>query len=133
MNTLKMSERHTSERSMADYRFTKRKNFIGYLLLGLLVLLWPLLQRMISGANPVFGTVDPNIWLLIVLSLICFLVITGLCWWLAQNFWMALGLPLSGDMVLQFKKMESWQQLGFYWLSFVSIVLAAVGCLNAIC
>lgn len=135
MNTLKMSEQHFSERSMADYRFTKRKrnNYMGYLLLGLLVLLWPLLQRVVNGADPVIGFIDPNIWLLILLSLICFLVVTGLCWWLVQNFWMSLGLSLSGDMVLQFKKMESWQQLGFYWLSFVSLALAAVGCLNAIC
>lgn len=135
MNTLKIAKEQLSGKGLPDYKFTKRNgsNYMGYLLLGLLMLLWPFLQRMVRGSDPAIGFIDPNIWLLILLSLICFLVVIGLCWWLLHGFWISLGLPLLGDMVLQFKKMESWQQLRFYWLSFVLLVLAAVGCLNAIC
>lgn len=122
METLKMSKRF-SLKILTDNR----------LLLGLLVLLWLILQQMMRKDDPVFGFIDPNIWLLILLSVICFFGLTCLCWRLLQDFWMSLGLSLTGDMVLQFKNMESWQQLGFYWLSFVSLLLAAVGCLIAIC
>ncbi|TCC99436.1 hypothetical protein [Pedobacter hiemivivus] len=109
-----------------------RRNYMPYLLFGLCLLLWPLLQRVIMNWDPMMGVIDPNIWLLILISLICFLIVTGLCWWLLQSFWMALGLPLLTEMVLSFKKLALWQQLGFYWASFALLLLAAVGVLTAI-
>jgi len=83
--------------------------------------------------NPMDGWIDPVIWPLILLSLVCFLGLVGLCWLLMRWFWGMMGLPGFGSMVLQFKSMELWMQLGFYWASFALLVLAAVGCLSAIC
>ena len=122
MNTFKMIREEAS----------MRLNYMPFLLLGLLLLLWPMLQRLIMSGGPTVGYLDPNIWLLILLSLICFLIVTGLCWWLLQQFWTSIGLPSIGDMVLQFKQLPGWQQLGFYWASFGCLLLAAVGVLIAI-
>ncbi|WEK21635.1 MAG: hypothetical protein P0Y49_10855 [Candidatus Pedobacter colombiensis] len=121
MNTLKITKYDVSGR-----------NYTPYLLFGLCLLLWPLLQWLVMSSDPTIGFIDPNIWLLILLSLISFLMVIGLCWWLLQRFWMRLGLPLLSDMVLQFKKLELWQQLGFYWASFALLLLAAIGVLTAI-
>ena len=108
------------------------RNYSSYLLFGVLLLTWPLLQGLIMSTDPMMGFIDPNIWLLILMSLICFLAVTGLSWWLLQIFWMGLGLPLLTEMVLSFKKIPIWQQLGFYWASFALLLLAAVGVLTAI-
>ncbi|TCC99730.1 hypothetical protein [Pedobacter hiemivivus] len=121
MNSLKITKGDVSER-----------NYTPYLLFGLLLLIWPFLQRLVINSDATIGFIDPNIWLLILMSLICFLIVTGLSWWLLQSFWMRLGLPLLTEMVLSFKKMELWQQLGFYWASFGLLLLAAVGVLTAI-
>ncbi|SDJ97640.1 hypothetical protein SAMN04487898_105194 [Pedobacter sp. ok626] len=121
MNTLKISKADVSGR-----------NYTPYLLFGGLLLTCPLLQVLIMSWDPMMGFIDPNIWLLILMSLICFLAVTGLSWWLLQRFWTRLGLPLLTEMVLSFKKMELWQQLGFYWASFALLLLAAVGVLTAI-
>ncbi|WP_090784677.1 hypothetical protein [Pedobacter sp. ok626] len=121
MNTLKISKDDVSGR-----------NYTPYLLFGVLLLTWPLLQGLIMSWDPTMGFIDPNIWLLILMSLICFLMVTGLSWWLLQRFWMRLGLPLLTEMVLSFKKLGLWQQLGFYWASFALLLLAAVGVLTAI-
>jgi len=79
------------------------------------------------------GSVDQSIWLLIVLSLISFLLITSLCWWLLQRFWLMAGLPPISTMVLHFNTLQLWQQLGLYLLSFALLLLAATGSLAAIC
>lgn len=101
----------------------RSKKYFPVLLLGVLLLLWPLAQRLVMSSDPTIGFVDPNIWLLLLLSLAAFLIITGLCWWLLQQFWTSMGLPGAGDMVLQFKALAVWQQLGFYWLSFALLLL----------
>jgi hypothetical protein len=135
MNTLKITKEDVSGRGIIKSKFAKRfpeSNYTSYLLFGLLLLLWPLLQHLLMGSDPTVGYVDPNIWLLILLSLICFLLVTGLCWWLLQQFWMSLGLPALGSMVLQFKELTLWQRIGFYWASFGLLLLAAVGVLTAI-
>lgn len=108
-------------------------SYAGHWLIGLLLLLWALLQYWLRRADPALGYIDPNIWLLLLLSMICFLLITGLCWWLLTQFWLRLDLPDIGSMVVQFKKMEAWKQLGFYWVSLGLLLCAAIGCLNAIC
>lgn len=107
-------------------------NYMGYLLLLILILLWPIGQGLIMAADPTIGFIDPNIWLLLLLSLIAFLLITRLCWWLMQSFWRSLGLPELGNLVLQFKELTVWQRIGFYWASFGLLLLAAVGVLTAI-
>ncbi|WP_342333164.1 hypothetical protein [Pedobacter sp. FW305-3-2-15-E-R2A2] len=105
---------------------------IGFLLL-VMVLLWPLGQHLIISADVTAGYIDPGIWLLVLLSLISFLLIAGLSFWLLQRLWLGLGLPVIEVMVLQFKTLDSWKQLSFYWASFVSLLFAAVGCLIAVC
>ncbi|WP_090778386.1 hypothetical protein [Pedobacter sp. ok626] len=102
-----------------------------YLLLGLLLTLWVALPKLM-GFDETTGYIDPSIWLLILLSLITFLVLVATCWWLLQRFWMALGLPALALMVSQFKFLEVWQQLGFYFACFSLLLLAGVGCLVAI-
>lgn len=111
----------------------KRSNYWPYLQLAALLLIWAFLQRWMIAADPTIGYIDPSIWLLVLLSVIFFFMVTGLCWWLLQRSWVALGLPAIGYMVLQFKQLEVWQQLGFYWLVFASLLFAAVGVLAAIC
>lgn len=133
MNTLKITKNEAPGGAVVQrFETDKPANYKAFLLLGLMILLWPMLQRLI-GANPAIGSIDPNIWLLVLLSLICFLLVTGLCWWLLQQFWISLGLPATREMVLSFKKMELWKQLGFFWLSFALLLLTGVLCLTAIC
>lgn len=103
------------------------------LLLIVMLLAWPLGQHWILSADVTAGYIDPGIWLLVLLSLISFLLIVALSFWLLQRLWLGLGLPALELMVLQFKALDSWKQLGFYWASFVSLLFAAVGCLIAIC
>jgi hypothetical protein len=109
-----------------------KTNYTGYLLTVIFLLFWPIAQRLASNGDPSIGFIDPNIWLLILLSLICFMVITGLCWWLLQRFWLTLGLPDMGNMVSQFKTLKSWQQLSFFWASFALLLLTMLGVLSAI-
>ena len=99
----------------------------------IMVLSWPLLQRMVRNLDITAGYVDPSIWVLVLLALICFMGMIGLSWWMVKRFWMALGLPSLGGMVLQFNELLLWQQLGFYFASFALLLLAGVGCLAAIC
>jgi hypothetical protein len=96
-----------------------------------LLLLWFVLPQLFN--NPFLGAIDPNIWLLIVLSIICFLALTALCWWILEIFWKGLQLPSFYSLMFNFKLLTPWFQLGFYWASFALLLLAAVGCLIAIC
>jgi hypothetical protein len=112
--------------------FDRLGKYAGHLLIGLLVSLWPVIKHFVNGAGETVGYIDPNIWLLILISLFTFMIVIGLCWWLLQQFWLSLGLPKLESMVLQFKDFALWQQLGFYWLCFASLVLAAVGVLTAV-
>ncbi|MET3112959.1 hypothetical protein AAKU52_000678 [Pedobacter sp. CG_S7] len=105
----------------------------GYLVFGSLLLLWLFMPGFIRHFDPTAGGVDPAIWLLILLALIAFLMVAALCWWLLNRFWVFLGLPQLSVMVLQFKTLELWQQLSFYWLSFALLLLVSTLCLAAIC
>lgn len=105
---------------------------IGFLFV-VMVLMWPLAQGWIISADVTAGYIDPGIWLLVLLSLISFLLVVGLSLWLLQRLWLGLGFPIIEVMVLQFKSLDSWKQLSFYWASFVSLLFTAVGCLIAIC
>ncbi|WP_084289104.1 hypothetical protein [Pedobacter nyackensis] len=134
MNTLKINNEELAMKAFveSENRVNRSVNYVPFILLGLLLLLWPILQHFIMRGAPNVAYLDPNIWLLVLLSLICFLISIGLCWWLLQQFWTSIGLPSIGDMVLQFKQLQGWQQLGFYWASFGFLLLAAVGVLIAI-
>ena len=103
------------------------------LLFMLLILVWFTFPVYIHQADPNAGTVDQGIWMLVILSLIVFLLILALCWWLLQHYWGQLGLPDLQHILSQFKTLSSWQQIIFFWVSFVSLLLAAEVCLLSIC
>jgi hypothetical protein len=103
------------------------------LLFGFLLSVWVMVTRWMEINMPLSGSIDPNIWLLILLSMICFLAFTGLCGLLMQRLWHSLALPPLSDLVSQFNALAPWQQLGFYYCSFALLLLSAIGCLNAIC
>jgi len=135
MNTLKSTQDEVARRCIVNpnRRVRKSEKHAGYLVLGLLTLLWPVVRRIINNTDVTVGYIDPNIWLLILISLICFMLIIGLCWWVLRQFWMSLGLPDWGNMVLQFNELSAWHQLGFYWASLALLLFAALACLVAIC
>lgn len=141
MNVLKVSKTESLSRPVAGMGFStvngepylKRKvNYTGYLITVILLLLWPFAQSVVTYGDERIGIIDPNIWMLMLLSMICFMVVIGLCWWVLQRFWLSLGLPGLGSMVSQFKALESWQQLSFYWASFALLLLTMQGVLSAI-
>ena len=111
----------------------KTLSHLGYLVFGGLLLLWLLMPGLIRQYDPASGGVDPAIWLLILLGILAFLMAMALSWWLLQSCWLNLGLPHLGSMVLQFKNLALWQQLGFYWLSFALLLLVCTICIAAIC
>lgn len=111
----------------------QRLPYIGPLIFGILMALWLVIPKMIRFYDQTAGIVDPGIWILILLSLISFMLVAALSWWLLNRFWVSLGLPALNTMVLQFNTLALWQQLGFFWLSFALLLLAAVLCLIGIC
>jgi len=103
------------------------------LLFLILLFIWCFGPSWIRLLDQTAGSVDQSIWLLILLSMICFLLITALVWWLLQRSWTKLKLPSIGLMVSQFNSLTPWQQLGFYWASFALLLLSALGCLIVLC
>lgn len=103
-----------------------------FLLIALIVLLL-IMPSLIPAEenNPVM--INPNLLLLIVISLISFLIVSTLSWWLLQRFWMAVGLPDLQSMVSHFNKLPEWQQLSFFLFSFALLLYAALGCIDSIC
>ncbi|WP_285058415.1 hypothetical protein [Pedobacter ginsengisoli] len=101
-------------------------------LLGGLLLLWGVSPELMRLLDETSGFIDQSIWLLVLLALISFLLAVGLCWWLLGRFWVSMGLPAFGDMVLHFNRLVLWQKLGFYFASFALLLLSAVGCLAAV-
>lgn len=134
MNTLKISKAAAFRKPAAGSRFLAgiSTNYPGLLLTLALIILWPLTQYLVVNNDPTIGQIDPNIWLLLLFSLICFLLLLGITWWLLGQIWAKLGLPVLNDMVSQFNNLQLWQQLGFYWASLCLLLLVAVGVLNAI-
>jgi len=115
------------------YMATVLKKIEPLVLFLLLLLGWSYGPGWLRLVDETVGNVDQSIWLLILLSLMTFLLISSLCWWLLQRFWLLAGLPSFVLMVSQFKTLQLWQQLSFYWLSFATLLLAALGSLMAIC
>jgi hypothetical protein len=98
----------------------------------ILVLSWFFLQRVIQSGDVSVGVIDPSIWMLVLLSLICFVTVTGISYWMLKRFAVVMGLPTMGNLIVQFNSLEIWQQLSFYWASFALLLLAGVGSLSAI-
>ena len=108
------------------------KNMEAYLIFGILSLLWNLGSSYLS-MFPEYGTIDRNIFLLIILAFLVFFVAIALCWWLLGRFWTELGLPPLNGLVYNFKNLKKWEQLSLYMGSFALLLLALVGCLIGIC
>jgi hypothetical protein len=102
------------------------------MLFVILILAWPLVQRLVLSIDVTAGYVDPGILVLLVLALVCFVGMVFLSWWLLCRFWLVFGLPGLGGMVVRFNEMELWMQLGFYWLCYALLLLTGVGCLVAV-
>ncbi|UKT63260.1 hypothetical protein [Pedobacter mucosus] len=103
-----------------------------FLFIFLITLIWFYLPSAIRFFEPTAGLLDMGIWQLILLSMICFISLLSISWWLLHHFWLSLELPNIHFMVSHFKNLTSWQQLGFYWASFALLVLAGVGTLAAV-
>jgi hypothetical protein len=103
------------------------------LLFVLLLLIWCFAPRITQGDTPMTAMVDQGMWVLLILGLLGFLMICAISWWLLKHFWLMLGLPDIQDIAIHFNTLEVWQQLSFFLASFVSLLLAAMGCLVAIC
>jgi len=103
-----------------------------YLVGVILILSWFTLQRAVQSGDLSIGVLDPSIWLLLLLSLICFITVTGISFWIIKRFAVVMGLPTAGSIILQFNSLEIWQQLSFYWASFALLLLAGVGSLSAV-
>ena len=98
-----------------------------------LILLWILSPLWLRQIDATTAGIDQSIWLLIILSLTAFLLISAMCWWLLQLFWLMAGLTPLKIMVSQFHTLSLWQQLSFYLASFSLLLVVASVCLSAIC
>jgi hypothetical protein len=108
------------------------KSNIEYCLWGLIMaLLWASAPKLFPLPNGNSEEMVTSIGLMVLLSLISFLLVLGLCWWLLKRFWIIADLPALGTMVLQFKTLELWEQLKFSFALFALLLLAGVGCLMA--
>ena len=128
---------HNSEKIPELIQFTQLKRPPQYLLKPLilfifLLLLWYFMPGLLQKIDVTVGSIDPSVWLLILLSFICFFAVTALSWWLLKQFWLIMGLPSFKLMISQYNTLQLWQQLTFYWVSFGLVLLAALGCLGAI-
>lgn len=100
-------------------------------LVMVLMMLWSVVTHFFSSEEFSAG-INKSVPIMIVIGLITFLILLYLSWWLLERFWERVGLPGIGTMVVQYKEMLIWQQLGFYWLSFALVLLAGLGCLAAV-
>lgn len=134
MNVLKNPRAGAFRKQEADHRYFAgvKKDYRVHALVFFLALLWPIGQAMLLQSDPTRGTIDPNIWLLLLMGLIAFIVTVVLCWWLLQQFWLGTGLPVPSMMVSQFYTLELWQQLSFLLASFALLLLTVLGIFSAI-
>ncbi|MGY3055231.1 hypothetical protein ACVWYG_003446 [Pedobacter sp. UYEF25] len=98
-----------------------------------LLLLYKSVPLWIYQLDPTAALPDAGIWSLILLSLLVFLILLLLSIYLFNTTLNWLGLPLLSSLVSQFKSLSLCQQYAFYWASFALLLLAAIGCLIAIC
>lgn len=96
-----------------------------------LMLLWSVITNVFSSAEMSAG-INQSVPLMVVLSLITFLLLLELSWWLLNRLWQRVGLPGIDSMVLHYKEMELWQQIAFFWASFALVLLVGLGCLAAV-
>jgi hypothetical protein len=100
-------------------------------LMIVLMLLWSIITHVFS--SPEFSAgINQSVPIMIVIGLMTFLILLYLAYWLLERFWQRVGLPGIGSMVLQYKDLKIWQQLGFYWLLFALLLFLGLGCLAVV-
>ncbi|MBC7418345.1 MAG: hypothetical protein H7325_09340 [Pedobacter sp.] len=105
-------------------------------LLGRLLFIFLLYQSVpfwIYQVDPTAALPDAGIWSLVLLAILVFLMLLLLSSYLFRNTLQWLGLPNLNMMVSQFNTLTLWQQYVCYLASFALLLLAAIGCLIAIC
>lgn len=100
-------------------------------LMLVLLALWGIVTNLFSSPEMSAG-INQSVPIMIVIALITFLILLYLCWWLLDRYWQRVGLPGIEILVLQFKRIRAWEQLGFYWLCFALLLLAGLGCLAVV-
>ena len=109
------------------------KKNIEVLAVGLiLVLLGYVAPDLFALPNGNSEEIVTSIGLMVLLALMSFLLLTGLCYWLLKRFWISADLPVLAELVLKFKMLELWEQLKFLFALFALLLLAGVGCLIAV-
>ncbi|MHA4894132.1 hypothetical protein ACXZ1K_05215 [Pedobacter sp. PWIIR3] len=101
-------------------------------MMNICFLCW-LLPHYNLGLDPTAGYIDPTIWMLILLSLLCVPVVIGISALLLSHLWRLIGLPAPRNMVSQFNTLPPWQKLKLLYASYALLALVGVGCLIAIC
>ena len=114
-------------------RWRYRELFKLTLLVALLYAVWRILNSTSWNADLTMGYVDPSIWVLVLISLICFIVMIGLSAWIMLRLWNFVGLPAPQKIISQFNYLESCQKLTFLLAAYSLLLFAGVGCLMAIC
>jgi hypothetical protein len=107
--------------------------FTPAILLILLLVIWMIYPVLLHSNDPTAGYIEQSTWLLILMSLITFMLVTRLCWWLLKQFWTMAGLPEYNKLILKFNHLTSCQQLSFFFACFALLILAAMSCIDAIC
>ena len=109
------------------------RQILPEILFLVLLLIWFFVPGWLRQVDPTTGDIDQSHWFLVLLGLIAFMLILSLCWWLLQHLWERTGLPELKSIILKFNQLSSCQQLNFLLASFALLLLAATGCLAAIC
>ena len=94
---------------------------------------WKMMQQMSWNTDLTMGYVDPSIWLLVLIALICYIIMIGLSAWIMIRLWTIVGLPAPQKIISQFNYLESCQKLKFLLAAYALLLLSGVGCLLAIC
>ncbi|WP_156166743.1 hypothetical protein [Pedobacter sp. BMA] len=98
----------------------------------LLILAYQLAPLFAGFFNNTTAVLDAAVWQLLLFSILTFMALLTISWFLLYASWSTLGLPNIHFMVLQFKDLSSWKQLSFYYACFALLFLGAVACVAAI-
>ena len=116
-----------------DLKLALTEGYKGPLVFSIILLLYLGIRTALEYTDPVAVNALESTWLLIATSMLTFLVLLTLCWWLLRQSVLVLGLPEIMDLTYDFQDLKLWQQLGFYLVLFTLLLLAALVCLVAIC
>jgi hypothetical protein len=109
------------------------KQMIEKLMLAIILVLgWLLLPKVLRTFEPTAALLDAGIWQLLLLGLLCYVALLEISWRLLSSFWQRFGLINLTEMLVHFKDLTPWQQLGFFWASFALLFWAGIACLAVI-